>query len=318
MLDTDMSQNVVIFIIKKGGKLEERLARGPTRSSSCIRQVWDALCVMESLRARSVYQIYSEWEPSAKDKAFIEATFPGNCVVEFTFKRPTSSAGWDKALLRARKKMIRKHFEKTGEVVDDSPPIEAVALHDNVDDLFPVLRTYYSGTDVFAESVVNRAVGPGLGFFLGHVNWTPHKTLGTAYVMKAEVEAFGKTAEELMEIACQNLAKELRIIPYEVDGERAFMLKHPMDMGASAICLPDFYQNASKWAEAEKLFVGFADPGMLFVVPSKNKLAVSRLGKTILKSNYWGSVYLTPACYLLTAKGLKLIAARPAAKESKE
>ncbi|HQR08233.1 MAG TPA: hypothetical protein PLN21_15505 [Gemmatales bacterium] len=315
MIDSDTTQNVVIFIIKMDGKLVERLARGTTRSNNCIRQVWDALCLMEQLRAKCVYQIYSEWEPSAKDKAFIDATFQRNCVVEFTYKRPTSSEGWDKALLKAKKKMIQKHFEETGEVVDDSPPIEGVALNDSVDDLFPVLRTYHAGTDVFAESVVNRGLGAGLGFFLGHVNWTPHKTVGTAYVMKGEVEAFGKSAEELMDIACRNLEKELQVIPYEVDGERAFLLKHPMDMGASAIGLPGFYQNACQMAEAEKLFVGFADPGMLFLTSSKNKLAASRLGKTILKSNYWGSVYLTPACYLLTAKGLKLIAARPAPKE---
>jgi hypothetical protein len=129
--------------------------------------------------------------------------------------------------------------------------------------------------------------------------------------MKHDVESLGKPADELMAIACRNLAWGLQVDATEVEGERVFVVKHPLDMGASAICLPDFHANATGWAGADELFVGFPNPSVLFVTRLTNTKAIARLRQTIVTSDYWGSVALTPACYRLDAAGLTPIAARP-------
>jgi hypothetical protein len=129
--------------------------------------------------------------------------------------------------------------------------------------------------------------------------------------MKHDLQSLGKSAEELMAIACQNFASGLKVDATEVEGERVFAVKHPLDMGASAIGLPDFQSNASGWAGAGELFVGFPDPSVLFVTGLSNTKAIARLRQAIVTSDYWGAVALTPACYRLDAAGLSPIAARP-------
>ena len=42
-------------------------------------------------------------------------------------------------------------------------------------------------------------MAPGLGCFLGHVNVTPRQTIGTRYVMIADLARLNRTAEELFD-----------------------------------------------------------------------------------------------------------------------
>jgi hypothetical protein len=255
------------------------------------------------LRPEGVQRIYSEWEPSPEDKAFLDAAFPKHCQVTFSFRRPVTAAGWDEAMRHVEeqiqqataKRIVEEEFSKTNQELDD---------------LLLVLRIAEPG-DNFSQMIVNCPVGPGLSFFLAHVNWTPRRIIGTRYVMNHDVELLGRSAEELMTIACQNLASGLQVEAGEVEGERVFIVKHSMDMGASAIGLPDLHANASQWAEADELFVGFPDPSVLFVIGLSNTKAVARMRQAILASDYWGSVALTSACYRLNAAGLELIAVRP-------
>jgi hypothetical protein len=72
----DAAANVVVFEVEVEGRLETRTGQGPTRAGACIRQVWTDLSAKEPLRRERVRRIYSEWEPSAEDRAFLEATFP--------------------------------------------------------------------------------------------------------------------------------------------------------------------------------------------------------------------------------------------------
>lgn len=302
-MNADATVNVVVFEVEVEGRLETRTGQGPTRAGDCVRQVWTELSAKEPLRPEGVRGVYSEWEPAAEDKAFLDATFPEGCEVTFSFRRPTDAADWDEAM-RQVEEQIRQAAAKHVAEEELSKPNNELA------DLLPVLRTAEPG-DGFLEVTGNRPVGPGLAFFLAHVNWTPRQTIGTRYVMHHDVESLGKSADELMAIACRNLASGLQVEATEVEGERVFVVKHSLDMGASAIGLPDFHANASGWAEADELFIGFPNPSVLFVTKLSNTKAIARLRQTIVTSDYWGAVALTPACYRLDAAGLTLLAARP-------
>jgi hypothetical protein len=302
-MNVDATINVVVFAVEIAGQLEKRAGQGPTRAADCIRQIWTDLCARESLRPDGVRQIYSEWEPSPEDTAFLDATFPKQCQVSFSFKRPASADGWDEAIRRAEEQIQQANARRLAEEEFAKPNTQ-------LDDLLPVLRTSEPGDD-FMQMIVARAVGPGLGFFLAHVNWTPRRTIGTRYVMNHDVASLGKPAGELLAIACRNLALGLQVEAVKVEGEPTFLVKHPQDMGASAIGLPDIHTNASQWVGATELFVGFPDPSVLFVTALSNTKAIARLRQAILTSDYWGSVALTPACYRLSAAGLELIAIRP-------
>jgi hypothetical protein len=302
-MNADAAVNVVVFEVEIAGRLEQRLGQGPTRAEDCIRQAWADLRAREPLPPQGVRRIYSEWEPSAEDRAFLDATFPAECQVTYSFRRPATAAGWDEAL-RQVEEQIRQ--AATEQLVKE----ELAKPADRLDDLLPVLRTAEPG-DIFSEAAVHRPVGPGLGLFLAHVNWTPRQTIGTRYVMNHDVESLGKSAEELMALALGNLASGLQVETAVAGGERVFLVKHPLDMGASAIGLPDIHAKASEWAGADELFVGFPDPSVLFVTRWSHTKAIARMRQTILTSDYWDAVALTPACYRLDASGLQLLAARP-------
>jgi hypothetical protein len=197
--------------------------------------------------------------------------------------------------------------ESTGEMVKQIGE-ELSQPNNRLDDLLPVLRD--AEGDSFSEIIVNRPVGPGLGAYLAHVNWTQRQTAGTRYVLNRGMESLGKPGDELMEIAFQNLASGLQIEAVEVEGERTFIVRHALGMGASAIGLADFHTNASQWTEADELFVGFPNPSVLFVTKLSNAKSTAQLRQVILTSDYWGAIALTPACYRLTAAGLERIATR--------
>lgn len=294
---------VLLSVLCSGvaGGIEKRVGQGAIRADDCIRQVWSTLSVNEPLSTESVRRIYSEWEPSNEDKAFIDDTFPAPCPVTFSFRRPAASAGWDEPLCGVEEQ-IRQATAKQLEEELSKP-------NNRLDDLLPVLRDAEPG-DVFLKIMVNRSVGPGLGAYLAHVNWTPRQTAGTRYVLNRGLESLGKSIDELMAIASENLASGLQIEAVEVEGEQTFVLRHALGMGASAIGLMDFHANASQWTEAAELFVGFPNPSVLFVTKWSNAKATARLRQAILMSDYWGAIALTPACYRLTAVGLERIATR--------
>jgi len=303
-MDVNPSVNVVVFEAEHEGKLDRFVGRAPTRADDCLRQVWSELSAKHGLRPETVKRIYSEWEPSPQDKAFLGSTFPEQTEVTFSFQRPASADGWDEAMRQVEKQIRDAMAKRVAE--------EALSKSNNsLDDVLPVLRSEEPG-DLFSQTIVHRTVAPGLGFFLAHVNVTPRKTIGSRYVMNHDLKALGKSAEELFAVAHRNLAAGLRVESGQIEGEQVFLVKHKMDVGASAIGLPDFHANASRWAQTDELWVGFPDPSVLFVVAASSAKAIERLQQAVITSTYWGAVALTPACYRFDRGGLRLIAARPA------
>jgi hypothetical protein len=96
-MSADPSANVVVFEVAVGGQLKKLVGNGPTRASDCVRQVWRTLSASNQLTPDTVRRLYSEWEPSDDDKAFISATFKPDLQVTFSFSRPPEN-GWDVAM----------------------------------------------------------------------------------------------------------------------------------------------------------------------------------------------------------------------------
>jgi hypothetical protein len=96
-MNADPSVNVVVFEVALRGRLEKLIGDAPTRSSDCVQRVWQALAAAHGAHPGDVRRVYSEWEPSAEDKAFMDATFPAETAVTYSFPRP-SPDGWDQAM----------------------------------------------------------------------------------------------------------------------------------------------------------------------------------------------------------------------------
>jgi hypothetical protein len=96
-MNADPSVNVVVFEIALAGRLEKLVGDGPTRADDCVQRVWKALAVQHGAYPSDVRRIYSEWDPSPEDKAFIDATFPAELKVTYSFSRPAPD-GWDQAM----------------------------------------------------------------------------------------------------------------------------------------------------------------------------------------------------------------------------
>jgi hypothetical protein len=96
-MNADPSVNVVVFEVALHGRLERLVGDGATRSNNCIQMVWNKLAAEHGARADAVRRVYSEWEPSAEDKQFMDATFPAEVDVTYSFPRPAPD-GWEQAM----------------------------------------------------------------------------------------------------------------------------------------------------------------------------------------------------------------------------
>jgi hypothetical protein len=297
-VNVDVSVNVVVFEVVRAGKSEKLVGKGPTRAADCIQKIWTDLAAKHTLTPADIKQIYSEWEPSPEDKAFLDATFASDLPVSFSFARPTTEEGWELALQQAEAKVREVAARRVAEE----------ALRGERGELSLVLRTY-DAPDPFAATVVHRPIGANLAVYLAHVAWTPRKTLGIHYLLQNNMKP-PMTPETAYRLACSNFVRGLRIEGRGEGAGRIFLVRHALDMGASALGMPDFYQNASGWAETAELFVAFTDPGTLLVTALTNESVIEPFRKAIQASEYWGAVALTPACYRLDTTGLTLIQAR--------
>ena len=101
-IDTDVSVNLVVFEVRVGRGLETVVGQAPTRSAHAIELAWAACSARSNIQPSDVRQVYSEWQPSLEDTAFLEATLSG-AAVTYSFARPAEddNEGWDLALREA-------------------------------------------------------------------------------------------------------------------------------------------------------------------------------------------------------------------------
>src|SRR5689334_18387488 len=97
----------------------------------------------------------------------------------------------------------------------------------------------------------------------------------------------------------------------EADGVRLLRLFNSHGFVASAIGLPDFHTKACSWMEQLSIFVAFTSPDTLFVTAPDTPIA-ENLRDSVVRSDYFGSVALTPACLIMDSEGMRLIDSRKA------
>lgn len=178
------------------------------------------------------------------------------------------------------------------------------------DQLLPVVRDY-DPADAVAQTTVHRELGAGIAVHLGHVYRTPANRIGLDYVMTHHTDWSAMTAQAAFARAWQNLERGLRVGGIEEPGEpKFFALEHPSGLAASALSLPGFHSQASKWLGADTVFVAIPEPACLFLLRPDTP-ASARMQDAALRSEYWGAVAFTPSCFLLDTSGLRRVASRP-------
>jgi hypothetical protein len=93
-MNTDRSVNVVVIEVLIGRRLEKLLGEGATQAGDGIRRVWDQLAADYDLRPADVRRVYSQWEPTPADWAFLAAEFPPGVKVSYSFRRPSARRDW--------------------------------------------------------------------------------------------------------------------------------------------------------------------------------------------------------------------------------
>src|SRR5262245_39881012 len=141
-MDVDPSKNTVIFEFKRWLSTDTAIAQVPTRSDDGIERAWRLASAEKRIKATRVRRIFSEWQPSNGDSVFIRKTFT-NVEVGFSFSRPDSADGWNKALADAQRMMMEAMSE---EMLDGAKARQEARKTQ----LLPVLRDFSRG-DVFAE-----------------------------------------------------------------------------------------------------------------------------------------------------------------------
>ena len=289
-MNIDPSVNVVVFELNRNGKTETVMAQGNTKAADCVQKVWLELKQKHRITEAEVNQIYSEWEPSADDIAFIEQIFP-KIKVSYSFERPLTD-DWDAAMADAAQIMARSMSKETN---------QATASDANSAELLPVLRN----ADSFSDIVASRPLIPGLALFLANVGPTSRGTLGIEYVMLGKLEQEQIDPEELWKHSFDNLMKGLSVNVAK-DGEQSFfILKRQGGMASGAIGLADFRENVVGWIGSNRAIIGIPDPDTLIICAANSPL-LSRIQQQILNSKYSGPVNLTPALLLLDNDRLSL------------
>jgi len=294
-MTSDPSINIVVFAVTLNGKLERLVGESKARAPHCVQSVWEKLKKQHDLTERNVSEVYSEWEPSATDVAFIEQHFP-DIKVAFSFSRPANDtdSAWEDALATAKKTTEQANAKK---LMQDAMKEKKTFTP------LPVLRN----ADGFAEMVVNIPLIPEVALFLAHVGLTSRGTIGIDYVMLNKVASDGLDVGLLWEHAFTNLAKGLSIQAAEQRGARYFVVEHATGVAAAAVGLPGFLENAEAWAGSKQLTIGILNPSMLMVCASASR-AVQYVRDMALKSPYNAAVNLTPCVLQLNEGKLSLLA----------
>ena len=302
-MDTDPTRNAIIFKVKRLWRKETfHIEQSPTQAANGIKSAWLAVQKKTGARPSQVREILSEWEPGEEDAAFLSKTLP-KAYVSFYFKRPTVDA-WPQALAGAARSLDASadqpskdlSYKKFKEVRERRKTGETR--------LFPVLR-HYQADDVYAEIVVHRQIGPGLAAFLAYCSAIPRDNVEIDYVQKIGAGT-SEAVDAMFETAWQNLRTGLQFSVDESSGAKLVTFSHPSDMAASALGLPEFYQQTCSHLGQDELFVAFSDPATLFAT-LPNTPAADTLREAVAQSNYQGAVTLIPACYILNRSGLRHI-----------
>ncbi|MFQ3592266.1 MAG: hypothetical protein SNJ82_03635 [Gemmataceae bacterium] len=288
-MQADPAMSVVVFqLVSPEGPIA-RATHGIAPHDDFLRQAWQCVAEQYGALAADVRQIYSEWEPSEADLAFVDATFPKGIDLSFSFRRPRSSEEWPAALAAAQA-TIREKLQQA------PAPGE----------LLPVVRDL----DILSQAVVHRPLTPELGVFLAYVSMTPQQTLSIHYLTNQQLADSPLPLDETFRLAFENLIAGLKIEAGTAGLEKVFTVRHSHDLAVAALALPDFLANAQQWAGVERVFLAFVEPGVLYLTADADGPFASRMRRAVQTSDYYDAVSLTPSCYLLGPDGFTLLTRR--------
>jgi hypothetical protein len=289
-MNVDPSINVVVFAVGDG-KGEPFVGQGLTQAADCIKNVWLDIQRQHGIRPNDVREIYSEWQPSPEDMSFLDATFPSDLKLSYSFKRP-ADGNWDRAFADV-KAIIAKSLEAKQAAQQPGPL------------LIPVLRNI----DDFTQMVVHRRLIPELGIFLASVGPTPRGTIGIDYLMSAKARSENMNLNALWNEAFSNLKMGLNVSAAGRNNERYFIVKRQGNIASSALALPDFFEQAMQWVGNREIQIAVPDPDTLLLCAARSPVARD-LKNAALQSQYVGAVHLTPCVLLLENGKLSLQAKR--------
>jgi hypothetical protein len=96
-MNTDSSVNVVVFEVLMSRRVEQLLGEASTKVKDGIRRVWVQLAADFGVQPSAVRRVYSQWEATPQDRAFLAAEFPPTVKVSYSFPRPPARHDWGRA-----------------------------------------------------------------------------------------------------------------------------------------------------------------------------------------------------------------------------
>ncbi|OWK45763.1 hypothetical protein [Fimbriiglobus ruber] len=93
-MNTDSGVNVIVFEVLISRRLQPMLGECSTRVTDGLRKVWGELAAGFDLRPANVRRVYSQWEPTPEDRAFLASEFPPAVRVSYSFRRPPCRREW--------------------------------------------------------------------------------------------------------------------------------------------------------------------------------------------------------------------------------
>jgi hypothetical protein len=303
-VNTDPSTNLVVFEIK--GYAEPFLVEGPTQADDCVERAWSEVPVDHRKAARKVTRIYSEWQPSPADVAFIERTFT-KARLTYSFWRPGPD-GWETAYADARQKMAAAARERGGqEAAGNMHHVIATG------ELLPLLWSATSPRIGMLNYLPHREVVPGHLFVgLATVGMTPSGTFGMNHLTHA---ALGQQPfDEAFRGAAAALARGLHVDSHKDTRLRArgdlLVMRREGALASSAIAMPDFHRNMGGTLGHDKLIVGLPDPDTVLV--ARMDAGWTDDIQQIVLSSAGPLGELVPCVLSYDAAGVRLLAERPA------
>jgi hypothetical protein len=174
--------------------------------------------------------------------------------------------------------------------------------------VMPLLATVDEAAKI-PEVYVTKPVVPGMVVVLADAVTTARGTVGVTWLTRAEITARKKDTFNLWKEAFVNLEKDLNIgLNKEND---VYLVQHARGLGAAAVAMPGFVEQATKWVSSQKVTIAVPNPSGVLVAKSETS-ASKQVTAAALDSTFdgGGATPLVP-CVLEYAFGvLKMKAQR--------
>jgi hypothetical protein len=172
---------------------------------------------------------------------------------------------------------------------------------------YPVLRDYdprEAADDFFAQAVVHRPICDGLAVYACRRIPIGEGGPGVDYVMQAELDAYGMSAEEVLDRCYENFfGWDIDVEVVEEDGARLHELKCGHDLVAAILGHESAYARFKEMTGSNSIAVLVLSPGALAVTSAGSFFDERFSAMAEELRAFEGAIELTPAVYYWTAEG---------------